>query len=167
MAAGWSLLISPCRLQSNPCASSPPRHSYLCLPTSLGAGASTITGLRLTGGPTPAEGRVEVQLAGGSTWGTVEGLVTDTIPSVVCRQLGFGGGAMRGGGMYHAHFLEPHLADEPELPGMLRDVSCSGQEEALSNCSYARERAEMGVIGASLEPLGVACTGEAACGWGG
>ena len=84
------------------------------------------TAVRLVGGSTPNEGRVEVYYNG--TWGTVcDGSWSRTDGNVVCRMLGYPGAVStsRGG-----HFGEG--TGRIWLDG----VNCSGSENSLLNCSH-------------------------------
>jgi len=89
-------------------------------------GSSTIRQIRLADGGTPQEGRLEVLV--GDQWGTVGGSGVDGLPArVVCAQLGFGGGALRGGNFYGAG----------TVPERLENLRCSGNETNLNECSWA------------------------------
>ncbi|XP_034146892.1 neurotrypsin isoform X2 [Esox lucius] len=80
--------------------------------------------VRLAGGETPKEGRVEVFLQG--TWGTVcDDGWTDTDAEVVCRQLGYSGVAKA---RVMAYF------GEGEGPIHVDNVKCSGEERSLADC---------------------------------
>ena len=82
------------------------------------------TAVRLVGGSTPNEGRVEVYYNG--TWGTVcDGSWSRTDGNVVCRMLGYPGAVStsRGG-----HFGAGRI--------WLDGVNCSGSENSLLNCSH-------------------------------
>uniref|UniRef100_A0ABM5GJI9 Neurotrypsin n=2 Tax=Pogona vitticeps TaxID=103695 RepID=A0ABM5GJI9_9SAUR len=88
-----------------------------CTPLADGA-------IRLTGGKGSHEGRLEVLYSG--QWGTVcDDGWTDLNTQVVCRQLGF----KNGKGMSE-HYLEENTG-----PIWLDDISCSGKETALLQCS--------------------------------
>ncbi|KAL1023955.1 hypothetical protein UPYG_G00049520, partial [Umbra pygmaea] len=80
--------------------------------------------LRLTGGETSREGRVEVYLHG--LWGTVcDDGWTDRDAEVVCRQLGYSGVAKA---RMMAYF------GEGEGPIHVDNVKCSGEEHSLVDC---------------------------------
>ncbi|XP_019411077.1 PREDICTED: neurotrypsin-like [Crocodylus porosus] len=83
--------------------------------------------VRLTGGNTPSEGRVEVYYNG--DWGTVcDDGWTDLNAQVVCRQLGFSGPACLAGEGDYAAGLGFILLD---------DVGCKGTELSLLDCPHS------------------------------
>ena len=81
--------------------------------------------LRLVGGTTPSEGRVEVSLPGGESATISDNMWTMADGNVVCRHLGFSGA----GAVFTTEQFGPGL-------GRLyfSDVSCSGEEENLLDC---------------------------------
>ncbi|XP_030832965.1 deleted in malignant brain tumors 1 protein-like [Strongylocentrotus purpuratus] len=84
--------------------------------------------VRLAGGSTPNQGRVEIYH--NSLWGTVcDDSWDDSDARVVCRQLGYSGdvGEARSGGTY-GRGSDPTYLDE---------VGCSGYESRLEYCSHA------------------------------
>ena len=83
--------------------------------------------LRLVGGSTPFEGRVEIYHAG--QWGTVCDDYWDSKDGdVACRQLGYPAGS-------EAVFGSAHFGRGPDLsPIWLDDVQCSGSEARLLDC---------------------------------
>ena len=93
-------------------------------------GAVQVEELRLAGGPSPSEGRVELRLANSSEWGTLCGTSStglDTqLAQVVCRELGFepSRALARGGGIYGSGGLQDAAAT----------VECTGEEDSLENC---------------------------------
>lgn len=83
--------------------------------------------VRLKGSSSQNQGRVEIYHYG--SWGTVcddEWDLTDA--DVVCKQLGFPGGA------YEAFALA--YFGEGEVPILLDDVSCDGSEHYLADCNH-------------------------------
>ncbi|XP_033636449.1 tyrosine-protein kinase receptor Tie-1-like isoform X3 [Asterias rubens] len=83
--------------------------------------------VRLVGGNTPSEGRVEV--LHDSQWGTVcddDWDVTDA--NVVCRQLGFSGAT---NAWQSAHF------GQGAGPILMDDVNCDGDEHILQDCVFS------------------------------
>ncbi|PSC74799.1 neurotrypsin-like isoform A [Micractinium conductrix] len=93
------------------------------------AGAETITDLRLVAGPSPREGRLEVQLLNG-TWGTVSGQAStpDQVAAVVCRPFGVEDGEARTGSFY----------GDGSLPLLLWGLACQGGEEHLNECHLTK-----------------------------
>ncbi|XP_041476225.1 deleted in malignant brain tumors 1 protein-like [Lytechinus variegatus] len=91
------------------------------------AGAICYTGVRLTGGSTNVEGRVEVMHDG--SWGTVCGINWDLRDArVVCRMMGYDGA------------LEaPRSAQFGQGSGgvLLIYVNCEGTEDSLADCAHA------------------------------
>ncbi|XP_056441951.1 neurotrypsin [Gadus chalcogrammus] len=84
----------------------------------------TSVAVRLVGGETPREGRVEVFMSG--TWGTVcDDGWTDRGAAVVCRQLGFSGEAKARVMAYFGEGSGPIHVD---------NVKCSGEERSLADC---------------------------------
>ena len=82
--------------------------------------------LRLTGGTSRLEGKVEVLYQG--IWGTICDDGWDDIDAtVVCRELGFLNGTATG----HSQFV----ADS--IPVWLHQVSCFGNESKLSHCMHS------------------------------
>ncbi|XP_029464835.1 neurotrypsin-like isoform X2 [Rhinatrema bivittatum] len=83
--------------------------------------------VRLTGGSSPSEGRVEVYYSG--DWGTVcDDGWTELSAQVVCRQLGFSGSAS--------------VASDGEFDAgegfiLLDEVACSGLEDSLLDCPHS------------------------------
>ncbi|XP_077594333.1 neurotrypsin-like [Stigmatopora nigra] len=78
--------------------------------------------LRLAGGPSRKEGRVEVYLHG--DWGTICDVGwNDLNAAVACRQLGHRGGALAAGGF-----------GQGKGPVHLDQVRCTGKEEFLGEC---------------------------------
>jgi hypothetical protein len=82
--------------------------------------------VRLAGGPDDASGRLEL-LVGGRWGAACTGALDGAAARVVCRQLGFSGGAVRGGAAYGG-------GGGPRLPAMLAAAACNGTEARLSDC---------------------------------
>lgn len=114
-------------------------------------GAQTIAGLRLVDGPTPREGRLEVQLAG--RWGTVSALGTTPFEAaaVVCRQLGWS--------TYGVQAQAVSFYGDGELPLLLWGIICDGSEATLSDCLLTHAPAG---AGPATEAFSVSCAGERA-----
>ncbi len=81
--------------------------------------------MRLVGGTSKLEGRLEVQIGG--QWGTVcDDFFEDADAMVVCRQLDFTGGRA----------LSSSAFGSGTGPILMDDVTCTGQEESLATCRY-------------------------------
>lgn len=84
--------------------------------------------IRLVGGTTEHEGRVEVYIGG--QWGTVcDDVWTLADANVACRELGFGPAVSA-----------PGVASFGEGTGriLMDDVDCNGHETSLVSCEYSR-----------------------------
>ena len=87
-------------------------------------------GIRLAGGATANEGRVEVYLNG--TWGTVCGDYWDILDAaVVCRQLGYSSVIST----YGSDYFGPGTG-----PIHYGNMACKGTETYLADCLHGRER---------------------------
>uniref|UniRef100_A0A667WN13 Neurotrypsin n=1 Tax=Myripristis murdjan TaxID=586833 RepID=A0A667WN13_9TELE len=94
--------------------------NIVCSPERTGEGVP----VRLVGGESPKEGRVELYLSG--QWGTVcDDGWTDRDAEVVCRQLGFSGVAKARVMAYFGEGSGPIHVD---------NVKCSGEERSLADC---------------------------------
>ena len=103
--------------------------------------------VRLVGGNSSLEGRVEVYLSG--QWGTVcDDRWDDTDATVACRQLGYHSGTAFGG----AHF------GPGSGPIWLDNVACTGSEGRLIDCPYNPDTSLCG----HYEDAGVVCTANRA-----
>ncbi|XP_021341793.1 neurotrypsin-like [Mizuhopecten yessoensis] len=102
--------------------------------------------VRLVGGPSELEGRLEVYHNG--QWGVVcNRKVDEDIATVVCRQLGFSGGS-------HAR---AHAFGYGHNPVWMDNVRCTGNERKLTRCRLS-EFVELGdEICFSWEGMGVRC----------
>lgn len=84
--------------------------------------------VRLTGGESHFEGRVEILYRG--VWGTVCHNKWDLLDShVVCHQLGFGPA------LQHSSVMSKY-AGLRKGPILLNNVQCAGKESSLANCSH-------------------------------
>lgn len=124
-----------------------------CLPACPLAGGVQLSGqLRLSGGPSPAEGLVQAQLRSGEWTGLCQaGADSAATAEVVCRQLGLGGPAAPRLGMYAGSGLDA-------LGNLTEVLHCAGSEEGLGDCFLAPEATS---ACAQAGALGVACGGEA------
>ena len=122
------------------CTLTSPVHLYtLSLPVAV----------RLAGGSSEAEGRVEVYISG--EWGTVCGWSWDPLDSkVVCRQLGY-----KGVNRTYSHTSQ-HNFGPGTGPVWLRDLRCTGSEANLLQCPHHG----VGVVCDHTGDVGVACTNE-------
>jgi len=101
-------------------------------------------GIRLAGGSSYNEGRVEVNYNG--KWGTVcDDGWDDTDAGVVCRQLGFGS---------FGRNIKPTRGSGPIL---LDRVTCSGNESTLASCGHLGVGIKRSC--GHAEDVGVACSG--------
>ncbi|XP_037530254.1 neurotrypsin [Nematolebias whitei] len=95
-----------------------------CSPERSGGGFPTSIPIRLVGGESSREGRVEIYLSG--QWGTVcDDGWTDQDAEVVCRQLGFSGVAKARVMAYFGEGTGPIHMD---------NVKCTGEERSLADC---------------------------------
>ena len=103
--------------------------------------------IRLVGGSTYNEGRVEVNYNG--EWGTVcDDGWDDTDAGVVCRQLGFGSSGISFGSAYFGQGSGPILLD---------DVSCNGSEPIITSCGHLGINVTRSC--SQVQDAGVRCTG--------
>lgn len=106
--------------------------------------------IRLMGGVTPAEGRLELYYGG--RWGTVceEGWGAKSA-EVACRELGFERPIRKTDGSLYTY------EGSDSIPVWLDDVDCEGSEENIINCPH-------GPIGTHLcshdHDIGIICTGK-------
>nr|XP_040041983.1 neurotrypsin isoform X1 [Gasterosteus aculeatus aculeatus]XP_040041984.1 neurotrypsin isoform X1 [Gasterosteus aculeatus aculeatus] len=95
-----------------------------CNPDRIGESLPTSVPMRLVGGESPREGRVELYLSG--QWGTVcDDGWTDRDAEVVCRQLGYSGVAKARVMAYFGEGTGPIHVD---------NVKCSGEERSIADC---------------------------------
>ncbi|XP_035694456.1 lysyl oxidase homolog 3A-like [Branchiostoma floridae] len=109
-----------------------------CDPCSVGShsetGSANCTGVRLRGGLTSREGRVEI--LHNDEWGTIcNGThVNYTFAKVVCTQLGYQNGSVLDiafNSLWQIHF------DISSDPIWLSNVQCSGEEDSLYECEHS------------------------------
>ncbi|XP_030847771.1 deleted in malignant brain tumors 1 protein-like [Strongylocentrotus purpuratus] len=113
-----------------------------------GVRCSTVYVVRLVDGSDESEGRVEVYARNNGAWGTVcDDSWDDTDARVVCRHLGFDSGT----GVGNAEF------GQGSGDILLDDVSCTGTETNLGDCSNAGFRVHNCV---HSEDAGVFCSGQ-------
>ena len=105
--------------------------------------------IRLVGGSSYDEGRVEVNYTG--EWGTVyDDEWDDTDAGVVCRQLGFGSSGLA---VYSASF------GEGSGPIWLDNVLCTGNEPILAKCGHLGISAVRSISFNHSSDAGVKCLG--------
>ncbi|KAM9770613.1 neurotrypsin isoform 1-T1 [Menidia menidia] len=98
--------------------------NVVCHPDRSGGILPTSMPVRLVGGESPREGRVELYLSG--QWGTVcDDGWTDHDAEVVCRQLGYSGNAKARVMAYFGEGTGPIHVD---------NVKCNGGEQSLADC---------------------------------
>lgn len=149
------LPVSPPTWLHRACATT---HVLPPAPVPPAAGASPISEVRLVGGLTLQDGRVEVRVGGGP-WGSVCAnipydatkhqdvwtLVRATrVARAVCRSLGLRGGTPQG----------PVYGAAP--PAVLTNLACSGEEGSLSQCSFTRPG-----VGCQYKPTWLRSDGDA------
>ena len=120
------------------------------------AGAEAAGDLRLVGGGSAREGRLEIFAADGATWQRVcDDGWDDSDAQVACRQLGMGGGkAYKGPGSAEAVVV--HAFDgAPAAAAWPHAAECGGDEEALRACVNASAAA---VTCSNSEHAGLACS---------
>lgn len=117
------------------------------------AGGVNLSGqLRLAGGPSLTEGRVEAELSTGEWTALCQaGAGAAATAEVVCRQLGLGGPAALRLGMYA-------VDDGAATLGLAEVLQCAGSEAGLGDCFLAPEATDACTQAGTL---GVACSGEA------
>ncbi|XP_068613041.1 neurotrypsin-like [Brachionichthys hirsutus] len=99
-------------------------HEDVNIACSNGESLPTSVPVRLVGGESPREGRVELYLAG--QWGTVcDDGWTDRDAEVVCRQLGYSGVSKARVMAYFGEGMGPIHVD---------NVKCSGEERSIADC---------------------------------
>ena len=123
--------------------------------------ACTSGTVRLVGGSSLLEGRVEVCVSG--IWGTVcDDLWSSTDARVVCRQLGFsssGNTIVIALGLYTIYMIIGSIArigayfGQGTIPILLDNVGCSGTESRLTSCTYSSHTLDC----SHREDAGVAC----------
>ncbi|KAK2155410.1 hypothetical protein LSH36_241g04007 [Paralvinella palmiformis] len=92
------------------------------------AGVMCNADIRLSGGLTGYDGRVEVYDTGGDIWGTVCGPNIDqNVSIVVCRQLGMTGGSV----------LNVAMFEKTHGSILLGEVSCEGTEDNVMECNHS------------------------------
>lgn len=134
------------------------QHNSHPAPSLPATGAVQIEELRLAGGPSPSEGRVELRLANSSGWGTLCGaFYTErdvSLAQLVCRELGYepSQALARGGGIYGDGGL-PAVVD-------VDTADCSG-EDALEDCQL---QVAVEGSGCSSPAFGVSCNGALGAG---
>ena len=117
-----------------------------CLPNSLSP--HPVAAVRLAGGSSEAEGRVEVYING--EWGTVCGLSWDPLDSkVVCQQLGYKGVKQTYSDTSQHNFGAG--TGQSWLGGLL----CTGSEANLLQCPFG-----VGGVCTRSRDVGVVCTDE-------
>ncbi|XP_078616873.1 scavenger receptor cysteine-rich domain-containing protein DMBT1-like [Branchiostoma floridae x Branchiostoma japonicum] len=106
-----------------------------CVPVPLGS-STTVTAtpspssrIRLVGGSSPNEGRVEVRPADSVVWGTVcDDNFEFNDATVICRMLGYPG--------YETYHHDAHFG-QGTGPIYMDDLHCTGMEISLFDCPYS------------------------------
>lgn len=136
-------------------------HPATFTPAMLAGSSRALPHIRLAGGASAREGRLEAQLPDGR-WGSVceqDGYVVDQPPGssrfpvesaakVACAQLGFSGGVVRDAAFYGTG-LSPVAAD----------LRCSSTAPTLTACSFAGPELDRGQCGDGHIQVAVACAG--------
>ncbi|XP_014743403.1 PREDICTED: neurotrypsin [Sturnus vulgaris] len=119
--------------------------TVVCRQLALGEKGPAFTPIRLAGGSSAHEGRVEVYHGG--QWGTIcDDQWDDADAEVVCRQLGLGGVAKAWSQAYFGEGSGPVLLDE---------VQCTGNELSIEQCPKSSWRQHNC---GHKEDAGVSCT---------
>lgn len=125
-------------------------------------GSAMPAAVRLAGGPTEKEGRLEVQLVPSGPWGAACASTlpfeAEAVAQVVCRQLGLNGGAAQPAGAYRGAAGEGDAGGEAATRPLLSGLSCNGSESALAGCSFSAP-VQAYECGSADQGLGIACEG--------
>lgn len=107
--------------------------------------------IRLTGGRSPNEGRIEINLGYPEGWGVVCGDGWSLLEAgVICRQLGLG---------YAAEAIEKNFFEGRKFPMVISGIECQGNERNLAECLHDKV---VDCPGPGENVAGVVCTREIA-----